>query len=303
MGESWIRNIRDAGNILKRARNPAELAKALLPNQWLTRKVLNEDPAASGAASPSEIAESLRKLRNQLKAEALDENGQVDYTKLRDSRTFAEMKATSGLLHAIDPGDLSADDSRIAFWINLYNVLAIHGVLALGIRESVMEIPSFFGVVAYRVGDFVLTLDEIENGVLRRNAPHPATGARLFGDDDPRLGLCPSHVDPRIHAALVCASTSCPPVAFYEASKLDEQLDLATLDYVASDVEVDDARRVVRLPMTFRYYQSDFGRIQGVRIFLLKHARGEQRAALEAAFEAGYPVDYHRYDWSLNSMA
>jgi len=303
MSESWIRNIRDAGDILKRARNPAELAKALLPNQWLTRKVLNDDPAASSAASPSEIAEALRKVRNQLKAEALDENGQVDYTKLRASPTFAKMKATSGLLQAIDPGDMSDDDSRIAFWINLYNVLAIHGVLELGIRESVMEIPSFFGVVAYRVGDFVLTLDEIENGVLRRNARHPATGARLFGDDDPRLGLCPSHVDPRIHAALVCASTSCPPVAFYEASKLDEQLDLASLNYVASDVEVDDALLVVRLPITFRYYQSDFGRIQGVWIFLLKYARGDQQVALEAAFEAGYPLDYHRYDWSLNSMA
>ncbi len=303
MGESWIRNIRDAGDILRRARNPAELAKALLPKQWLTRRVLNDDPAASSAASPSEIAEALRKLRNQLKAEALDENGQVDYTKLRTSPTFAAMKATSGLLQAVDPGDMSDDDSRIAFWINLYNVLAIHGVLELGIRESVMEIPSFFGVVAYRVGDFVLTLDEIENGVLRRNAPHPATSARLFGDDDPRLGLCPSHVDPRIHAALVCASTSCPPVAFYEASKLNDQLDLASRNYVASDVEVDDALRLIRLPITFRYYQSDFGRIQGVRIFLLKYAQGEQRSALEAAFEAGYPFDYHRYDWSLNSMA
>lgn len=303
MGESWIRNIRDAGDILRRARNPAELAKALLPKQWLTRRVLNDDPAASSAASPSEIAEALRKLRNQLKAEALDENGQVDYTKLRTSPTFAAMKATSGLLQAVDPGDMSDDDSRIAFWINLYNVLAIHGVLELGIRESVMEIPSFFGVVAYRVGDFVLTLDEIENGVLRRNAPHPATSARLFGDDDPRLGLCPSHVDPRIHAALVCASTSCPPVAFYEASKLNDQLDLASRNYVASDVEVDDALRLVRLPITFRYYQSDFGRIQGVRVFLLKYAQGEQRSALEAAFAAGYSFDYHRYDWSLNSMA
>lgn len=302
MGDSWIRNIRDAGDILKRARNPAELAKALMPNQWLSRKILNADPAASSGASPSEIAEALRKLRNRLKAEALDEHGRVDYAQLRTSPTFAEMQATSGLLQAIDPGDLIDDDARIAFWINLYNVLAIHGVLELGIRESVMEIPSFFGVVAYRVGDLVLTLDEIENGVLRRNSPHPATGTRLFGDDDPRLGLCPSHVDARIHAALVCASTSCPPVAFYEASKLNDQLDLAALSYVASEVEVDDAMRVVRLPITFRYYQSDFGRIQGVRIFLLKYAQGAHRAALETAFAADYAFDYHRYDWSLNSM-
>ena len=156
-------------------------------------------------------------------------------------------------------------------------------------------------MVAYRVGDFVLTLDEIENGVLRRNAPHPATKSRLFDDDDRRLALCPSHVDARIHAALVCASTSCPPVAFYDAEKLDEQLDLATANYVAADVEVDDAEKVIRLPITFRYYQADFGRRAGLRLFLLRHSSGSQREALEAAFDANYDLAYRRYDWSLNS--
>ncbi len=302
MGNSWIRNLRDAGDVLRLARNPAELTKALIPNRWLARKVLNEEGPGGVAGAPAEVAEALRKLRNQLKLEALDDEGRVDYAKLHTSPTFAEMKRVSGLLRAIDPAQMIDDDTRIAFWINLYNVLSIHGALALGIRESVMEVPSFFGVVAYRVGDFVLTLDEIENGVLRRNAPHPATGARLFGDDDPRLAFCPSHVDPRIHAALVCASTSCPPVAFYEASKLDEQLELAALNYVASDVEVDEVARVVRIPITFRYYQSDFGRAEGVRLFLQEHAQGAQREALEAAFQAGYALDYHRYNWSLNSL-
>jgi hypothetical protein len=303
MADSWIRQLRDAGDILRRARNPAELAKALVPKQWLSRKVLNDEVSAAAGASPTEVAEALRKLRNELKQEALDESGHVDYTKLRTSSTFEEMKQATGLLHTIDPTEMTDDATRIAYWINLYNVLAIHGVLALGIRASVMEVPSFFGVVAYRVGDFVLTLDEIENGVLRRNAPHPATGARLFDDDDPRLALCPSHVDPRIHAALVCASTSCPPVAFYEPSKLDAQLELAALNYVASDVEVDDANRVVRIPITFRYYQADFGREAGVRLFLTEHARDAQRDALEAAFQSEYGFDYHRYDWSLNSLA
>ena len=92
-------------------------------------------------------------------------------------------------------------------------------------------------------------------------------------------------------------------MAFYEASKLDAQLELATLNYVASDVEVDDVNRTVRIPITFRYYQIDFGRIEGVRLFLVEHARGAQREALRAAFQAGYALDYHRYDWSLNSMA
>jgi len=302
MADSWLRNLRDAGDILRRARNPAELARALVPNAWLTRKVLNSRaPRSSEAVSGREAVEALRMLGNALKVEAIGEDGQVDYEKLRGSASFASLEETSRLLHRVDPRELADDDSRIAFWINLYNVLAIHGVIALDIRKSVMELPSFFGVVAYRVGDFVVTLDEIENGVLRRNAPHPAKKSRLFDDDDPRLALCPSHVDARIHAALVCASTSCPPVAFYEAEKLDAQLDAAADLYVATDVEVDEAERVVRLPITFRYYQSDFGREAGVKLFLLNHSDGPQHEALEAALDAHYPLTYQRYDWSLNS--
>lgn len=300
----WFRNLRDAGDVLRRAKNPAELAKALVPNAWLARRVLNLDaPRSESLVSASAAAEALRNLGNALKVEVIGAEGRVDYEKLRTSATFAELERTSGLLHHVDPEQLVDDDARIAFWVNVYNVLAIHGVLATGVRESVMEMPSFFGVVAYRVGDFVLTLDEIENGILRRNAPHPATKSRLFDDDDPRLALCPDHVDPRIHAALVCASTSCPPVAFYEASQLGEQLDLAADNYVSSDVEVDDAAKAVRLPITFRYYESDFGRRAGVQLFLLKHAAGPQRQALRAAFDAEYAFDYHRYDWSLNALA
>ena len=300
----WIRNLRDAGDILRRAKNPAELAKALVPNAWLARKVLNLDaPRTRGPVPAAEAAEALRKLGNALKIEVIGPDGQVDYTKLEGSDTFAELERTSQLLHHVDPEQLEDDDARIAFWINVYNVLAIHGVLATGVRESVMEIPSFFGVVAYRIGDYVVTLDEIENGILRRNAPHPATKSRLFDDDDPRLALCPGHVDARIHAALVCASTSCPPVAFYEASRLDEQLDMAADNYVATDVEVDDDAKVVRLPITFRYYESDFGRHAGVELFLLNHATEAQKPRLQAAFDADYAFDYHRYDWSLNAIA
>ena len=302
MADSWLRNLRDAGDILKRARNPAELAKGLMPKQWLARRVLNDAERPSTKPSATEVAEALRALRNELKVEAIDEAGQVDYAKLKHSETFSRMWAMSVLLRAIDLGDLSDDGARIAFWINIYNVLAIHGVLALDIRESVMEIPSFFGTVAYDVGGFILTLDEIENGVLRRNAPHPATGSRLFSSDDPRTSLGPSKVDARIHSALVCASTSCPPVAFYDADAIDSQLDLATAGYVAADVEVDQTRRVVRVPITFRYYQSDFGGPDGIRTFLLHHSIDPQRASLQTAFDAGFAFTYHRYDWSLNSI-
>lgn len=302
MGDSWLRDLRDAGDILRHARGPKELAKALVPNAWLAREVLNDEPPGTDAVSdPTQGARALRELGNRLKGEAIRDDGLVDYAKLRDSATFALLQRTSRTLHLVDPVRLESDEERIAFWTNLYNVLAIHGVVALDVQASVMELPSFFGVVAYRVGDYVVTLDEIENGILRRNAPHPIRREALFEDDDPRLDLCPSHVDARIHAALVCASTSCPPVAFYDAERLDEQLDAAANNYVATDLEVDDDAKVIRVPITFRYYESDFGRRPGVHLFLENHATPAQRVALKRARAADYELTYHRYDWTLNT--
>lgn len=174
MGDSWLRDLRDAGDILRHARGPKELAKALVPNAWLAREVLNDEPPGTDAVSdPTQGARALRELGNRLKGEAIRDDGLVDYAKLRDSATFALLQRTSRTLHLVDPVRLESDEERIAFWTNLYNVLAIHGVVALDVQASVMELPSFFGVVAYRVGDYVVTLDEIENGILRRNAPHP----------------------------------------------------------------------------------------------------------------------------------
>jgi len=302
MLDSLLRNVRDAGDVLRRARNPVELMKGLMPQRWLSPRVLNAGPIDAVRSDASEVAQSLRKLRNELKAAVIDGRGRIDYQALRAADGLERMRADARRLRAADLGVLVEDAGRIAFWINVYNVLAIHGVLELGITKSVMEVPSFFGVVCYDVGGFVLSLDDIENGVLRKNAPHPATGTPPFRTGDPRLSLSPSYVDPRIHAALVCASTSCPPVAFYDADELDAQLNVATAGYIASDVEVEDATRVVRLPITFRYYERDFGGTDGTRAFLSTHAPPELRTRLEAAFEADYGFDYHRYDWSLNRV-
>lgn len=293
MFDALKHGLRDAADVLKHAR-AKEVVKALIPAKLRGVRVLNEGAAAP--VSPVEVAERMRDLRSTLKAEALSEDGSVSYGKLRGSATYAQLEDAARLLPGADLTGLTTDADRNAFWINLYNVLAIHGVIALDVDKSVMEVPSFFSWVAYRVGPHTLTLDEIENGVLRVNAPHPVTNKALFAPGDPRLRLCPGVVDPRIHAALVCASTSCPAVRFYEAEHLDEQLDLASRAYVEGSVVVHHDRRTIELPITFRYYAVDF-EPGGARAFVLRHGGGSE---LETAFDDGYALTYARYDWSLN---
>ncbi len=301
LGDRW-KEAKDALDVLRHVKSPKALMKAALGVSVRDRRVLNLRPSETLVKPPSaaSLAQQLRALRNELKVEAIDDHGRVNYARLRSTALHRSLEEKSAQLRYVRPEQLSGDAERIAFFINVYNVLAIHGVLALKIEDSVMEQPAFFSTIAYQIGDWSFTPDELENGLLRRNAPHPVTHKRCFPEDAPQLAFCPSYVDPRIHAALVCASKSCPPVAFYEAEALDSQLDRASANYVQSEVRVDAERRILSLPIVFRYYAVDFGDADSLQNFLIEHADPAQGAALKDALQRGFKREFQRYDWSLN---
>lgn len=298
--------VRDLGDVLGRARSPVEVLKAFVPPGLARRRVLNDGVGLAvvpGRSPATEVAASLRRLTRRLEGAALASDGcAIDYGAVAGSAIHRELEETAARLRGLDAAHVGTPAQQLAFWINLYNVLVVHGIVALGIRESVMEVPSFFASVAYRIGPWTFTPDDIENGVLRANSGHPATGLRPFRRRDPRLACCVDAVDPRVHMALVCAARSCPPIAFYDAEDIDAQLDTASRGFVRSDVDVDAPGRRIVLSVIFRYYLRDFGGIEGLRDFLLARLDGECRAALARAWDAGWPVVHRRYDWSLNGM-
>ena len=67
----WKDALRDLGDILGRARSPAEAAKAFVPPSLQRRRVLNETAPLPGDLAPGEVARELRKLSRRLKGEAL----------------------------------------------------------------------------------------------------------------------------------------------------------------------------------------------------------------------------------------
>jgi hypothetical protein len=119
---------------------------------------------------------------------------------------------------------------------------------------------SFFGDVSVDVGGDVLSFDDLEHGILRGNARHPYQVARRF--DTPtgrRLGL--TRLDHRVHFALNCGATSCPPVKRYTPEAIDEELRLAAMAFCEADdnVRIDEGERRVHLSKLLYWYQSDFG--------------------------------------------
>lgn len=292
-------NLRNAGNVLRHVRGPGALVQLV---RHPPPKILNSSGAPGGDVSPERVAAKLRDLRSSLKASVLSPTGDINYVALKEERALQELRSTTPLLKSVGADTLPTEDEKKAFFINVYNVLCLDGVLALDIKKSVMELPLFFSSIAYQIGDSCFTPDEIENGILRGNRAHPFTKKALFSPGDPRLSYCVSKLDPRIHAALVCASKSCPAVRFYEASALETQLENATLLYVNGSTTVDSSRKEVWLPMTYDYYSADFGGAKGTLAFVQRYAEGALKTAVQTAIAEDYRVRFSRYDWSLNQV-
>jgi hypothetical protein len=207
----------------------------------------------------------------------------VDYPALRGSSDWKRLVQS---LNRADPATLGSREARLAFWINAYNILAIDMVQRHYPVESIRDIGSFLSPVwkrpAGRVGSRPVTLHEIEHEILRP------------------MG------DPRIHAGLVCASTSCPALrrAPFTAAEIDAQLDETVRRWLASPekgLRIDRAGRRVYLSRIFDWFEDDFDARGGVLAFAATYAAEADRAWLERD-GADAAVVFMHYDWTLNGL-
>jgi len=212
----------------------------------------------------------------------------------------AALEETAAELIAYDLAALTARAERLAFWLNVYNALALHATLRFGIRDSIREAPGFFNRAAYRISGVRFSLNEIEHGILRGNrAPLPGLPPP-FSPGDSRDALAVRPLDPRIHFALHCATRSCPLPRPYKAETLDADLDATVTAFLlGGGVEVSGGN--VYLSALFDLYRDDFGGEEGVAAFVLRYLPPDaERHAIMAALRAR-KITYPPYDWTLPS--
>jgi hypothetical protein len=264
--------------------------------------VLNLSSAGKESIS-GDPALALRNALQNLLAGFMDDTGQVYYGALRSHPAYAAFRAKTVSLETFDPSSLPNAQSRLAFWINLYNTLILDAVIALGVRRSVSERMAgigFFRQAAYSVGGWRLSADDIEHGILRANRGHPFFYLPQFRSDDPRCDWVVAPFDPRIHFALNCASRSCPPIRAYLPEKLEAQLDLAARSFVTADLEIFPEKGMIRVSSIFKWFAGDFGGRAGTINFILAHLDDEGSMSWMAAHREKAKLVYKRYDWGLN---
>ncbi|MGE5324924.1 MAG: DUF547 domain-containing protein [Actinomycetota bacterium] len=223
-------------------------------------------------------------------------DGWVDYEGL--ARNRRELNEYLQQLASAQPATFPTDHDRLAFWINAYNAYTLDAVLdhVCGKVNGVREAPGFFDRERHAVAGQLLTLDQIEEH------------ARSFHD-------------PRVHFALVCASTSCPKLQrfAYAGQDLDAQLQLAMRDFLSNPVKglkADPQHNRIYLSPIFKWYAGDFtGESSGAGQFfararayvsgnnLLRYVKQHAPETIARYMTEKDPeVEYFGYDWSLNGQ-
>lgn len=223
-----------------------------------------------------------------------------DYAGFGRSPEYESLQAAAEALAGFDCGTLGIGQ-RLPFWINVYNALVLHAVVARGVTDSVRSVGDFYGESQYDVGGHAFSLDDIEHGLLRANEPMRRSARRRLHDDDPRLRLAPILFDERVHFAMYSACRSSPWLAVFGEAGLDPQLEGATRRYLGAQVRLAAGGAALYVPKLFDWYEADFGGIEGVRSFVI--TRLERDEDVDAVDRKGgrVAIKYLEYDWSLNS--
>ena len=161
-----------------------------------------------------------------------------------------------------------------AFYLNAYNILVIKGIINSYPTKGPMEIAGFFDKKQYAINGATLTLNNIENDIVRKK----------FNDA-------------RIHFALVCGAKSCPPIQSYafRPDKLDAQLDLVTKQSIqnASFTKIDSKNKKASVSMLFNWYKDDFIKAKGSVLNFIN-------SYLKSTLPATTTIENYTYDWALN---
>ncbi|MBT9311127.1 DUF547 domain-containing protein [Leptothoe kymatousa] len=224
----------------------------------------------------------------------VNDEGWVNYVDLQQSRevldTFNKGLAT------VDEATVSgwSEAEQIAYWINAYNSLTLKSIVdQTPLKSSIKDITGVWRLRKHPIRQTEKTLNEIEHDVLRV-------------DFD----------EPRLHAAIVCAAISCPPLRnqAFTGAQLDEQLDEQVTQWLArpDGLKIDQEGGEVKLSKIFSWFGGDWIPSYGVDSgftgskeeravlnFISNYVSAEERAYLEAG---EYKVSYFDYDWSLNKQ-
>jgi len=217
------------------------------------------------------------KIWDELTKKYVTPKGYMDYKGIIKDST--KLNKYLELLSSNHPKDTWTSNERKAYWINAYNAFTVKLIIDNYPVKSIKDL----GGAIYRVNTpwdikFIKIegkeyhLNDLEHNILRKEWE-----------------------DARIHAAVNCASISCPRLraGAFTADNLDKQLDEQMHIFINDETKNVINEKSAKLSKLFKWFSGDFkNNAPSVIAYINKYS--DTKLSEEAE------IDYMEYDWSLN---
>ena len=219
----------------------------------------------------------------------------VNYRALKKSPL---LKRYIQQLEKTNPDKIKGRNKQLAFWINAYNAYTLKLITDHYPIKSISElhlggnlvIAVMLGKTVWRTWKFKInnkeyTLDKIEHEIIRKKFNEPL-----------------------IHAALVCAAKSCPPLRSqaYEGAKLNKQLSNQMRVWLADKKlnYFNKKEKKLYLSKIFKWFKDDFTQKNKFKLVsvLLPYLPAKTRNEIKKLGENNTNIGHLDYDWSLNGL-
>ena len=218
-------------------------------------------------AAPTTSAAPDHTAWNSLLQKHVTSSGKVSYSGFKKEE--AKLDAYLARLAEATPQSDWGRKTSLAYWINTYNAFTVKRILNDYPLKSITDLD---GGDPWKVKWITLagksySLNNIEHDIIR-----------------------PRYKEPRIHFAVNCAATSCPPIPnqAFTAANLNAMLESGTRRFV-NNPAYNQTDGEVKISKIFDWYGEDFG---DLRTYLNKY--------LKTPIAEGTEIGFKEYDWALN---
>jgi hypothetical protein len=218
-------------------------------------------------------------LWDELTKAHVNENGYPNYKGfIQDSSKF---NTYLNQLTSNHPKESWSSNERKAFWINAYNAFTVKLIVDNYPVETIKDlgggiyrVNTPWDIKFIQIKDKTYHLNDLEHNILRKEWS-----------------------DPRIHAAVNCASISCPKLmkGAYLAEQLDEQLDRQMKAFIHDATKNIIGEKEVRLSKLFKWFSGDF-KVEHSSVIDYINSYSDVKIKKSAR------VEYFDYDWGLNEQ-
>ncbi|KAJ6226100.1 electron carrier/ protein disulfide oxidoreductase [Anaeramoeba flamelloides] len=226
--------------------------------------VLNEEIEYLGKYHDAEklSAELLKKLTQILMTFYKISSNNINLQLVSKSLIYRKFVKETSHLQRIRLNNLDKQQ-KFCFFINIYNLLFLNGLINYGIPSNRNEVKRFYQKCCYRICNDYFCLKDIYHGILRANNTHKLSlrNQNYFKKTDARGKLSLKKVQPQFHFALINFHFNVQ-LQIFTSNNIEQNLKSIAQNVLTKLVKFSNKKLL--LPNIFKLYEKDFGGIKNI---------------------------------------